>query len=105
VVDEVPTSTRIFICTQPVDMRRSFDGVVKCTRKLIEQDPTTGSLFRFTGERATTLKALWWDTIGFCILYRRAGEMKRQGIAFEVTNLRESASHAECSVCLQLQAT
>lgn len=67
----IPASTRIYICTQPVDMRRSFDGLVKCTRELIEQDPTTGSLFLFTGKRATTLKALWWDTTGFCILYKR----------------------------------
>ena len=34
----IPTTTRIFVCTAPVDMRRSFDGLARCTRELFEQD-------------------------------------------------------------------
>jgi transposase len=67
----LPISTRIFVCTQPVDMRRSFDGLAKCTRELLERDPASGALFLFTGRRATSLKALWWDKSGYCILYKK----------------------------------
>jgi transposase len=67
----VPASTRIFVCTQPVDMRRSFEGLAKCTRELLEHDPASGALFLFTGRRATSLKALWWDKSGYCILYKK----------------------------------
>ena len=67
----VPTSTRIFVCTAPVDMRRSFDGLAKCTRELLQHDPESGALFLFTGKRGTSLKALWWDKSGYCILYKR----------------------------------
>jgi len=67
----LPTSTRIFVCTQPVDMRSSFDGLARCTRELLERDPSSGALFLFTGKRATSLKALWWDKSGYCILYKR----------------------------------
>ena len=67
----LPTSTRIFVCTQPVDMRRSFDGLAACARDVLLHDPQSGALFLFTGKRATTLKALWWDKTGYCILYKR----------------------------------
>jgi transposase len=67
----LPASTRIFVCTQPVDLRKSFDGLAKCTREILERDPTSGALFLFTGRRATSLKALWWDTSGYCILYKK----------------------------------
>jgi transposase len=67
----LPSSTRIFVCTQPVDPRRSFDGLARCTRELLERDPASGALFLFTGKRGTNLKALWWDKSGYCILYKR----------------------------------
>jgi transposase len=67
----LPTSTRIFVCTRPVDLRKSFDGLEHCTRELLERDPASGALFLFTGKRGTSLKALWWDRSGYCILYKR----------------------------------
>lgn len=67
----LPTSTRIFVCTQSVDLRKSFDGLARCTRELLERDPASGALFLFTGKRGTSLKALWWDKSGYCILYKR----------------------------------
>ena len=67
----LPSSTRIFVCTQPVDLRKSFDGLARCTRELLERDPTSGAVFLFTGKRGSSLKALWWDRSGYCILYKR----------------------------------
>jgi transposase len=67
----VPTATRIFVCAEPVDMRRSFDGLARCTRELLQHDPSSGVLFLFTGKRGTSLKAMWWDKTGYCILYKR----------------------------------
>ena len=67
----LPASTRIFVCTEPVDLRKSFDGLAQCTREILECDPSSGALFLFAGKRATSLKALWWDKSGYCILYKR----------------------------------
>jgi transposase len=67
----LPTSTRIFVCTQPVDLRKSFDGLARCTRELLERDPASGALFLFAGKRGASLKALWWDKSGYCILYKK----------------------------------
>jgi transposase len=67
----LPTSTRIFVCTQPVDLRKSFDGLARCTRELLDRDPASGAVFLFTGKRGSSMKALWWDRSGYCILYKR----------------------------------
>lgn len=67
----VPHSTRIFVCAQPVDMRRSFTGLAQATRELVEQDPSSGALFIFAGKRGDSIKALWWDKTGYAILYKR----------------------------------
>ena len=67
----LPTSTRIFVCNEPVDLRKSFDGLAQCAREIVECDPSSGALFLFAGKHATSLKALWWDKSGYCILYKR----------------------------------
>jgi len=67
----LPLSTRVFACTEPVDMRRSFSGLVRCTQELMQLDPSTGAVFILIGKRALSLKAWWWDKGGYCILYKR----------------------------------
>jgi transposase len=67
----LPATTRIFVCTEPVDLRKSFDGLAQCTREMLGHEPASGALFIFTGKRASSLKALWWDKSGYCILYKR----------------------------------
>jgi transposase len=41
----LPPSVRIFVCTVPQDMRRSFDGLALATRQVLGQDPQSGALF------------------------------------------------------------
>ena len=67
----LPISTRIYVCTEPVDMRRSFEGLARCTREVLQHDPSSGALFIFTGKRGDSIKALWWDKTGYAILYKR----------------------------------
>jgi transposase len=67
----LPSSTRIFVYAQPVDMRRSFDALGQCVRDVLKQDPESGALFIFAGKRGTSLKILWWDKPGCSILYKR----------------------------------
>jgi len=43
----IPTTTRILVCTEPVDMRRSFDGLTGCTRELVDQGQTRSACERF----------------------------------------------------------
>lgn len=67
----LPTSVRIMLCTQPQDMRRSFDTLAQVVRQHLGEDPQSGSLYVFVGKRPTRAKVLWWDRNGFCLLYKR----------------------------------
>ena len=67
----IPPHVRIFVCTQPVDMRYGFDRLAQMVRELLGHDPQSGSLYVFTNRRATHLKVLWFDKNGYCMLYKR----------------------------------
>jgi transposase len=67
----IPESVRIFVCTAPQDMRRSFDGLAQAVRERFGEDPESGALFVFINKRANRIKALWFDRNGYAILYKR----------------------------------
>jgi len=67
----IPASVRIFVCTVPQDMRRSFDALALATQQLLGQDPMCGALYVFVGKSSTRVKILWWDRNGYCLLYKR----------------------------------
>jgi transposase len=64
----IPASVRIFVCTQPLDLRRSFDGLALATRQMLGEDPQSGALFCFVNQRSNRLKVLWFDRNGYCLL-------------------------------------
>jgi transposase len=66
-----PPTVRIFVSTQPTDMRRSFDGLAMMTRENMGQDPLSGHLFVFFNWRGDRVKIMFWDRSGFCIWYKR----------------------------------
>jgi transposase len=68
----IPAGVRIFVCTQPVDMRYGFDRLAQVARERVGQDPIEGgALFVFAGRAMTRLKLLWFDRNGLCLLYKR----------------------------------
>jgi transposase len=67
----LPAGVRIFVCTTPQDMRRSFDALALAARQLVGEDPQGGALFVFASKSAQRLKVLWWDRNGYCLLYKR----------------------------------
>jgi transposase len=67
----IPAQVRIFVCTEPVDMRSGFDRLALLASQRAGHDPQSGALFVFCGRRATRLKVLWFDQNGYCLLYKR----------------------------------
>ena len=67
----IPKSVRIFVCSEPQDMQRSFDGLALATQQVLAEDPQSGALFCFVNKRGNRLKILWWDRNGYCLLYKR----------------------------------
>ena len=67
----IPAEVRIFVCTEPIDMRFGFDRLAAAVRERIGQDPLAGGLYIFANRGASRLKLLWFDHNGLCILYKR----------------------------------
>lgn len=67
----LPSSVRIYMATEPVDLRRGFDGLAAATRQIIRQDPLSGHLFCFVNRRRNRLKVLIWQPSGFLLLFKR----------------------------------
>lgn len=69
----LPLPVRIFLCTQPADMRRSFDGLAQMVREFLRADPLSGHLFVFRSKRGDRVKLLYWDGDGLAIWYKKEG--------------------------------
>ena len=67
----IPAHVRIFVCTEVIDLRRSFDGLALAARERLGEDPQAGGLFVFTNRRANRLKVVWFERTGACLLYKR----------------------------------
>ena len=62
---------RIFLCTLPTDMRKSFDALTGLVEQALGQDPLSGDLFVFRSKRGDKIKLLYWDQDGLAIWYKR----------------------------------
>jgi transposase len=66
-----PQAVKVYVCTRPTDMRRSFDGLAALATHVVRADPLSGHLFVFVNRRGDHLKILWWARGGYAIYYRR----------------------------------
>lgn len=66
----LPRSVRIYLCAEPVDLRKSIDGLsaLVAARK---HDPYSGHLYVFVGRRREKVKILTFERGGFVLYYKR----------------------------------
>ena len=62
---------RIWLYTQPTDMRKSFTGLIAMTIQALKEDPLNGDLFVFINRRKTHIKVLYFEASGYCIWLKR----------------------------------
>ena len=62
---------RVHLYGQPVDMRRSFDGLYALTRQQLGKDPLSGELFVYVSRRGNQVKILYFDRSGLCVWSKR----------------------------------
>jgi len=70
----LPSSVKVFLCTQPTDMRCGFNKLSMLAEHVMHHDPLTGHLFVFFNKPGDKCKILWWDRTGFAIWYKRLEE-------------------------------
>ena len=70
----LPLPVRVYLCLEPTDMRRSFDGLCRMVRDFVGADPLSGDLFVFRSKRGDRVKLLYWLGDGLAIWYRRLEE-------------------------------
>ncbi len=62
---------RILAYRQPVDMRKSFNGLISLVQNTLSDDPLSVSLYMFINKRGNYVKAVYWDRTGFCLFAKR----------------------------------
>ena len=66
-----PSVRRILAYSQPVDLRKSIDGLVGLVKSVLAEDPFSGSLFVFVNRRGNYVKLVSWDRTGWCLFAKR----------------------------------
>lgn len=67
----LPANARLFLCQNPVDMRKSFEGLSRTVEELFPGELLSGAFFIFLNKARDHMKALYWDGDGFAIWYKR----------------------------------
>lgn len=70
----LPSSVRVYLAAEPVDLRRGHDGLVALVRNRWQMNPFEGHLFVFLGRRLDRVKILAWDRNGFVLYYKRLSQ-------------------------------
>jgi transposase len=86
-----PANAKVFICTQPVNMKQSFEGLGALIQKMFEEPSTSGSFFAFFNRQKDRMKVLYWDGDGFAIWYKhlQKGSFRTSVLGNEIIDRRE----------------
>jgi transposase len=77
---------RIYVCVEPQDGRKSFDGLSAVVTGRLGRDPLSGDLYVFRNRRGDRLKVLAWQGDGFALYVRR---LEKGTFAFPTANAAE----------------
>jgi transposase len=85
----LPRAVRVYVATEPTNLRKSFDGLSNDVRHVLDQDPLSGHVFIFVNRRRNQVKLLVWTRGGYTIVHKR---LERGTFAFT----RQLVSGTKC---------
>ena len=62
---------RVFLCVEPVDFRKSIDGLSLLVEQALGLNPFESVLYVFVNKRRDKIKILLWEKNGFVLWYKR----------------------------------
>lgn len=62
---------KVFVALEPVDLRKSFNGLEALVSERLGEDLRMGAIFVFTNRRHSRLKMLYWDGSGLWLAIKR----------------------------------
>jgi len=66
----------IYLYKQPVDFRKSINGLSAIVEAEMDRSPFSGAVFVFCNRQRDKVRALYWDKTGFCLWYKRLEKNK-----------------------------
>ena len=67
----LPRAVRVYMATEPTNLRKSFDGLSNDVREVLALDPLSGHVFVLLNRRKNQVKLLIWTRGGFTIVGKR----------------------------------
>ncbi len=108
----LPPIRRVLAYSEPVDMRKSFNGLIALTRQALKEDPLSGTFYLFSNRRSNLVKILFWDRTGFCLYAKRleqgrfrfrSGEISTRELGLMLDGIALGGRHGS-KVALQKEA-
>ncbi|NBW84920.1 MAG: transposase [Proteobacteria bacterium] len=62
---------KVFLCADPIDMRKSFNGLYEHAVNHLSENPNSGALFVFSNKSRSRLKILYFDGTGLWVMAKR----------------------------------
>jgi hypothetical protein len=84
----------IYLCVEPTDMRKSFDGLWAVAVEYLGRDPLAGGLFVFINKRRDRMKLLYWDADGIAVWAKKLETEDSQIFGFTEVGRRAHNQHA-----------
>ena len=64
-------AVEVYLCREPVDLRKSIQGLSVLVEQGLGLDPFAPRLYVFCGRRRDKVKILYWERSGFVLWYKR----------------------------------
>ena len=93
------TPVRIWLCTEPTDMRKSYNGLSAIVKHTLHSDPLNGNLYVFINRRATQMKILYFDHSGYAIWCKRLEQ--GQFVSGRSDDIKQALSMAQLQCLLE----
>jgi transposase len=63
--------TQVYLCREPIDFRKSIDGLSVLVEQELALNPFGNALYVFINRQRNKIKGLYWHRNGFCLWYKR----------------------------------